>query len=225
LPPYAVELNGVLDQCLIDGIRPKDSNLRTSGMSLLQLRITTGAAVDLLTGTPAGTMTAFSLNITTIETIELPDAKGVVTSPLYLQKRSYQDIAIPSTNANLQIALPIGNALRGVTLLATINGEPSNAVINNIQLASGVDVRVNMPGSQLQRMGTLDNVNQGILTNTTLWSSSTSGPHRPLFGRPDAKRSARCVGNECLGLVPRVRSQDHPRCDRRRRLPSHRRHH
>jgi hypothetical protein len=173
---YAVELNGVLDQCLIDGIRPKDSNLRTSGMSLLQLRITTGAAVDLLTGTPAGTMTAFSLNITTIETIELPDAKGVVTSPLYLQKRSYQDIAIPSTNANLQIALPIGNALRGVTLLATINGEPSNAVINNIQLASGVDVRVNMPGSQLQRMGTLDNVNQGILTNTTLWSSSTSGP-------------------------------------------------
>lgn len=173
---YAVAMFGVLDQALIDGIRPKDSNLRTSGMSLLQLRITTGAAVDLLTGAPTGTMTAFALDVGTVETIELPDAKGGVTAPLYLQKRSYQDIAIPATNANQQIVLPIGNALRGVLLLATVNGEPSNAVINNIQLASGVDVRVNAPGSMLQLANATDYPPVGIQSGNTTWASSTVNP-------------------------------------------------
>jgi hypothetical protein len=173
---YAVEMFGSLDQALIDGVRPKDSNLRTSGMSLLQLRITTGACVDLFTGAPAGSMTVFSLDVGTVETIELPDAKGQITAPLYLQKRSYQDIAIPASNANQQIVLPIGNALRGVVLLSTINGEPSNAVINNIQLASGVDVRVNMPGNMVQRLAAIDFDPLGILTNTTTAQCSTQMP-------------------------------------------------
>lgn len=173
---YAVALFGTLDQCLVDGIRPKDSNLRTSGMSLLQLRITTGAAIDMLTGAPAGTMTAFSLDIGTVETIELPAADGVVTSPLYLQKRSYQDIAIPASNANQQIVLPIGNALRGVILLATVAGEPSNAVINNIQLASGVDVRVNVPGRMAQRANAVDYPPIGILAGSATWASNSVNP-------------------------------------------------
>jgi len=173
---YNVEFFGVLDQCLIDGIRPKDSNLRTSGMSLLQLRITTGAATDLLTGSPSGTMTTFSLDVGTVETIELPDAKGSVTSPLYLQKRSYQDIAVTASNANQQIVLPIGNALRGVVLLATNAGEPSNSIINNIQLASGVDVRFNMPGPLVQRLNAVDYAPTGMLTNSTTWPESSLPP-------------------------------------------------
>lgn len=173
---YQVEFFGSLDQALIDGVRPKDSNLRTSGMSLLQGRFTMGACVDLFTGSPAGTFTALTVEVYTVETIELADSKGAVTSPLYLQKRSYQDIAIPASNANQQIVLPIGNALRGVLLLATVNGEPSNAVINNIQLASGVDVRVNMPGNAVQRMNQIDQSAIGILSNTTLWASSTQMP-------------------------------------------------
>lgn len=173
---YAVEMVGSLDQALIDGIRPKDSNLRTAGMSLLQLRITTGACTDLFTGSPVGTMTAFALNVATIETIELPDDKGNMTKPLYLQKRSYQDIALPSSNANQQVVLPIGNALRGVAILATINGEPSNAVINNIQLVSGVDVRVNLPGTMLQRMNSTEYEPVGILSNTTSAAISSVMP-------------------------------------------------
>jgi hypothetical protein len=164
---YNVELNAVLDQCLIDGIRPKDSNLRTAGMSLLQLRITTGSLTDLFTGSPAGSMTTFNIEVGTAETIELPDDKGNITKPLYLQKRSYQDIAIAATNANQQVVLPIGNALRGVSILATINGEPSNAVINNVTLASGVDVRVNLPGPMLQRINGMDYEPVSILSNTT----------------------------------------------------------
>lgn len=170
---YQVEFSGSLDQCLIDGYRPKDSNLRTSGMSLLQLRLTTGAITDLFTGSPAGSMTVFKIEIALVETVEMPDAKGEVTAPLYLQKRSYQDIAIPASNANQQIILPIGNALRGCMILATINGEPSNAVINNIQLASGVDVRYNLPGAMTQRLNSKDYEPNGIMTNVAAWSSSS----------------------------------------------------
>lgn len=172
---YSIEGLFSLDQALIDGIRPKDSNLRTAGMSLLQLRITTGVMTDLFTGAPAGTMTAFKLAVATVETIELADDKGNITKPLYLQKRSYQDIALTATNANQQIVLPIGNALRGVQLLATVNGEPSDAVINNIQLASGVDVRINLPAATLKRMAATDYEVNGILTNTSAFASSSVG--------------------------------------------------
>ena len=92
------------------------------------------------------------------------------------QKRSYQDIAIPASNANQQIVLPIGNALRGVMLLATVAGEPSNAVINNIQLASGVDVRVNVPGRMLQRANAIDYPPVGILAGSTSWASNSANP-------------------------------------------------
>lgn len=174
---YSVEAVGVLDQALIDGVRPKDSNLRTSGMSLLQLRITTGAMTDLFTGSPVGTMTTFGLDVFTSELVELPDPKtGQVTQPLYIQKRAYQDIALPASNANQQVILPVGNALRGVTILATVNGEPSNAVLNNIQLVSGVDVRVNMPAADLQRMNAVDYDAVGILSGTTGAASSTQMP-------------------------------------------------
>lgn len=173
---YGIEFLGSLDQALIDGVRPKDSNLRTSGMSLLQLRITTGALADLFTGAPAGSMTTFALNVVTIETVELPDAQGKLTDPLFMQKRSYQDIALPASNANQQVILPIGNALRGVMILTTINGEPSNAVLNNIQLASGVDVRVNLPASTMQRINATDYPNIGILANTGTNQDSTVLP-------------------------------------------------
>lgn len=173
---YNVEFNGFLDQALIDGMRPKDSNLRTRGMQLLQLRITTGAATDLLTGTPAGSMTAFNLETSTIETVELSDEKGALSPILYMQKRSYQDIALTASNANQQIILPVGNALRGVILMATISGEPSDAVINQVQLASGVDVRAKLSAVALKRMNSMDYEAQGILSNTTLASSSSQLP-------------------------------------------------
>lgn len=173
---YAVEFNGILDQAMIDGVRPKDSNLRTAKMSLLQARFTFGALADLFTGSPAGTITAFQIELITVETVELPGADGKISDPLYLQKRSYQDISLPASNANAQVILPVGNALRGVTILATVNGEPSNSVINNVTLASGVDVRFNLPGPALQRLTSMDYEGIGIVSNYATWACSSSLP-------------------------------------------------
>lgn len=134
-----------LDQQMIDGMRSKDSNLRTSGMQLLQLRITFGAYIDLFTGAPAGALNGYNiLDIGTSEIVELPDSDGNVSRPLYVQKRTYQDIACTSTNSNQEVNLPVGNFLRSVMFRAegsAVAGEPSDTVVNYVTLRSGVDVR------------------------------------------------------------------------------------
>lgn len=145
-----------LDQQFIDGVRPKDSNLRTSGMQLLQLRITFGQYIDLFTGSPAGGLTSTNtLDIVTSEIVELPDANGDVSRPLYVMKRTYQELATPSSNASQEIPLPVGNFLRSVTLRtegAPTAGEPSDLVVSEVTLRSGVDVRMQLSWGSLIRM-------------------------------------------------------------------------
>lgn len=156
---YSVAASGALDLSNVDGIRSKDANLRTNGMSLLQARFTFGAAVDLFTGTPAGNIANMYVDVFSTEMIELPDANGQITQPLYLQKRAYQDIAFSASNANMAIALPVGNVLRGLWIRAegsSTAGEPSDVVINNITLSSGVDVRLNLPYLDLREINKLD---------------------------------------------------------------------
>lgn len=150
----------VLDQQLVDGLRTKDSNLRTSGMQLLQLRITFGQYTDIFTGTPSGGLTGSnSLDITTVETVELPDADGNISRPLYVLKRTYQDIAVPTSNSNQEVNLPVGNFLRSVALRSegsVTAGEPSDTVINFVTLRSGVDVRFSCGWFQMIRMAQQD---------------------------------------------------------------------
>lgn len=153
---YAVEASGILDQALIDGVRPKDTNLRTSGMQLLQLRVTVGAAQDMfVVGAGASSLSSMTLQVWTSELIEVAEAGEVLTTPIALIKRSYQDIAFTASNANMEIPLPVGNSMRGVILRAegsATAGEPSNAVINNVILRSGVDVRLNLPAPVLREL-------------------------------------------------------------------------
>ena len=155
---YTVEATAALDQGLVDGIRSKDSNLRTKGMALLQMRFTFGAAADTMVG-GAGNLTNVFVDVYTTEMIELPDKEGKITNPLYLIKRAYQDIAFTTSNANMQIALPVGNIMRGVVIRTeglTTAGEPSNGILNNAVLGSGVDVRLNLPGPCIRSMNSMD---------------------------------------------------------------------
>ena len=154
---YSVEADGMIDFALVDGIRPKDSSLRTYGMSLLQMRFTFGQAEDLFTGAPVGTLTGMYVEISLVECVEERDAKGdFVTKPIALKKVAYQDINVAASNANQEIVLPVGNGMRGVILRAEINGEPSDAVINNIILQSGVDVQFNLPAKVAKRINEHD---------------------------------------------------------------------
>jgi hypothetical protein len=156
-----VSASGFLDQQLVDGIRAKDSNLRTEGMSALSMRFSFGAANDLFTGTPTALIVAATglVNTWLYEYIELAAADGSRATPLFLIKRSYQDYAFAASNANLDIALPVGNVMRGVILRAegaVTAQEPSDAVINNVILRSNQDVRLNLPYLDLREANKMD---------------------------------------------------------------------
>ena len=149
---YAIEANGAVDFFTPDGIRPKDSNFRTDGLQLFQLRLTFGNAVDMFVGAATANFIAgLMVEVSTSEIVELADpATGVKTVPVALKKVSFQEIGVPATNANQEVRLPAGNMIKSVLLRSEISGDTSIAVINNLQAFSGVDVRLNMKGASLR---------------------------------------------------------------------------
>lgn len=155
---YQVEAIGAIDLATVDGVRPKDSNFRSSGLSLLQLRLTFGAAGDCFVG---GTVAFSSMNVDIFvqQLVELPGQGDQVTTPVALKKVSYQEIALAASNANQELRLPAGNQIRSVMLRtdgATTAGEPSTAVLNNAILQAGVDVRYNLAGTHIRAKNNAD---------------------------------------------------------------------
>ena len=158
---YAVEAIGVVDFGTPDGVRPKDSNFRTSALSLFQARLTFGLASDpFVLGSG---VVAFSgspvVEIYSAEIVELPDDQGQYTTPIAMRKVSYQQIAVASSNSALKLNLPAGNLIKSVFFRGdgiTTAGEPSTGVFNNMICESGVDVRLNMSGPQLRAKNNAD---------------------------------------------------------------------
>lgn len=159
LGTYAVEAIGVVDLMTPDSVRPKDSNFRSSGLSLFQLRLTFGQPGDIFVGgTTVFSGTAY-VDVFVQQLVEVPDANGQVTTPIALKKVSFQELALTSSNANQEVRLPAGNFIRSVVVRTdglTTAGEPSTGVLNNLQLAAGVDVRFNLTGPQLRAKNNAD---------------------------------------------------------------------
>lgn len=151
---YAVEANGVIDLMTPDGERPKDSNFRTSGLQLFQLRLSFGNPADLFVGAATANFVAgFQVEISTVETVEEPAADGTITTPVALKKVSFQELAVPTTNANQEIRLPAGNMIKSVVVRtegSPTAGEPTATVLNTLQVFSGVDVRVRNSSSAIR---------------------------------------------------------------------------
>ena len=157
---YNIEAIGQIDFMTPDGERPKDSNFRTSGLQLFQARFTFGNPADLFVGAGVAVFpTGLLVEISTVEMVELPAADGTVTSPTALKKVSYQEIAVPTTNANQEVRLPAGNLIKSVVVRAEGNvtaGEPSATVLNALQVFSGVDVRLRTSAGALRGMNNND---------------------------------------------------------------------
>lgn len=158
---YAIEALGVVDFFTPDGLRPKDSNFRTDGLQLFQLRLTFGNALDMFVpGAGAATFGAGTMvEVSTSEIVELTAADGTRTTPSALKKVSFQELTIPTTNANQEIRLPAGNMIKSVVTRTeglTTAGEPTTGVVNNMQVYSGVDVRLNMRGASLRGKNNAD---------------------------------------------------------------------
>lgn len=160
---YDVEANGVIDFQTVDGERPKDSNFRTDGLQLFQLRLTFGAALDMFVpGAGAAAFVNCFVEISSNELVELPadptnpDSR---TKPMAIKKTSFQEVNVTSSNSNLQTKLPAGNLIKSVLIRTeglTTAGEPTTGMLNQLQLLSGVDVRVKASGAGLRGMNNAD---------------------------------------------------------------------
>ena len=161
---YQVEANGTIDLMSQGAVRPKDSNFRSAGLSLFQLRMTFGQPGDCFVG---GTVVFNNMfvDVYVQQMVEIPDATGAITTPIALKKISYQELALLSSNANQDIRLPAGNNIKSVVMRtdgSTTAGEPSVAVLNNVILGAGVDVRLNLSGAQLRAK---NNQDYGLITS------------------------------------------------------------
>lgn len=152
---YAVEAIGIIDLSFFQGVRPKDSNFRSAGLSLLQLRLTFGAAGDAFVG---GTVVYSGAPVVEVWVCQMVERGGADRREV-LKKVSFQEIAIQASNANLELQLPAGNHIQRVLLrtdgLVTA-GEPSTGVLNKLQLSSGVDVRHSLSGAQVRAQNNAD---------------------------------------------------------------------
>ena len=151
---YAVEAIGIIDLQTVDGVRPKDSNFRTRGLSLLQLRLTYANAGDAFVGGTVAYSGTPVVDVFSAECVEeTDDAGNFLTSPIALKKVSYQQQAFAASNSAAEFRLPAGNMIRSVFVRTdgtTTAGEPSTTPLNNLQLLSGVDVRLNLSGPMLR---------------------------------------------------------------------------
>lgn len=155
---YQVEAIGAIDLMTVDSVRPKDSNFRSSGLSLFQLRLSFGQPGDSFVG---GTVVFSNMYVDVFvqQLVEVADAQGNMTSPIALKKVSYQEIVLPASNANQELRLPAGNQIKSVTIRtagSVTADEPATNVLNNLQLAAGVDVRMNVQGANLRAKNNTD---------------------------------------------------------------------
>lgn len=161
---YQVEAIGAVDFAFTEGERPKDSNLRTNGFSLFQLRLTFGNPGDLFVGGVVVFNNLF-VEVYSMEMVEMPGPDGKYTTPFMLRKVSFQELAVPTSNAAQEVRLPAGNLISKVTLrmegLPTA-GEPSITALQSLQLASGIDVRISNTAGQIRAM---NNADYGLVTN------------------------------------------------------------
>lgn len=141
---HAFSVQIPLDRNMIDMVRPKDTALASRDLATLQLRVTIGQFSDVFTTGGTSTFSGTTLTATFDAIQEYPSQDGKITVPPYLLKRVQQDVPIVSTNSNLQVRLPVGNLLRRVSFVQRTSGDLSSALLNNVQLVRGSDVRANM---------------------------------------------------------------------------------
>jgi hypothetical protein len=155
----------VVDLATIDGMRPKDSNFRSYGLSLLQARLTFGQPGDPFVGGTVVFSGSPVVDVYTAEVVEEMTAPGkFATDPVAIRKTSFQEVAYAASNANAELRMPAGNLIRSALLRTeggATAGEPS-LQINNVQIANGVDVRINLTGKQIRAK---NNADYGQLTS------------------------------------------------------------
>lgn len=129
-----------VDLMQFDGFRPKDSNLRVRGFSIVELKVTFGNWTDAFTN--AASVPTVYAGTLTVDGNLCTESDLTTTVPKFVVKRTSQTIDAASSNSAFQLNLPAGNAIRSLKFFTHVNGVASDAIINNINVSNGIDTRV-----------------------------------------------------------------------------------
>ncbi len=179
-PGLTFDATFFFDRVMLDGIRPKDSLLKTDvGIANLQLRIQLGALSDMFTGAGVATYTACTLTVSVLDYQEAKDAKGNTPSPKYYLKRNGQTVAIAGAVNQSQIKLNTGNRLRIVSMIVRdpTTNEPNLALLTRFGLKRAGDQRVDIPTTDLLRINqSAYGIGNGtLMTGQVLWDFANIG--------------------------------------------------
>jgi hypothetical protein len=149
------EASYFLDRVMIDGMRPKDSYLKTDvGVSNNQLRLQFGAIGDMFTGAGTSTYTSVTASVHVYDYQEARDASGNTPTPLYYLKRNGYQQSISAAGNGQQIKVNTGNRLRyiSVRVLNATTREPDASLVTAFKLQRAGDTRVDINATDLQRL-------------------------------------------------------------------------
>lgn len=150
------EANFFLDRSMMDGVRPKDSYLKTDvGIANNQLRLQFGNIADMfLSGAGAATYTAVNATVYVGDYQEARDAQGNTPAPMYYQKRNGQRVTLSSAGNGQQVKINTGNRLRFISMrvLNAATGEPDATLVTNFKLMRAGDTRVDITNNELRRL-------------------------------------------------------------------------
>jgi hypothetical protein len=144
-----------IDRVMIDGMRPKDSYLKTDvGVSNNQLRLQFGAIGDMFTGAGTSSYTSVTASIHVIDYQEARKADGSTPAPLYYLKRNGYQQAISAAGSNQQVKVNTGNRLRfiSVRVLNATTREPDATLVTAFRLQRAGDTRVDVAATDLLRL-------------------------------------------------------------------------
>lgn len=127
------------DRINAGGPRPKDSAFQTYRVNVLELRCEFGQASDI--ATPDAT-TTLTLQNATVQPLLYEERDGDRGEAKWARIRSQRSVQFTAADARLELEMPRSNFIGRMVILATDDGEPSDALINDVEYAINVtDVR------------------------------------------------------------------------------------
>lgn len=146
-----------IDLASFGTVRPKDTSLRENNYESLQLAFRfAGDLTGVYTG--GGFVTsAQSLNLAVLvrETVELPDAKGVYSSPVARPLKTANDVGIAGASNKVQFKLTPGQGLRGIVLKVQSTATPpvlNDTTLTRCRVNVGKVNRLDIAGTTLKAM-------------------------------------------------------------------------
>ena len=171
------DVSFVLDRCVMDMMRPKDSMLKTDvGVSNNQLRLQLGALADMFTGAGVATYVGVTVSVSVVDYQEAKDDKGNTPSPLWYAKRNGNFVNLSGAGNGQQIKLTTGNRLRYVSMrvLDAVTREPNIALLSRIRVQRAGDTRIDMSVPDLLRLNTM-NYGSTLMTGQVVCDFANSG--------------------------------------------------